>query len=164
MRKTIEVVDDFLRKPLAAREQALGAEWAPADTYQTRTNDSFADPDATERIRAILGPGPVAPSTTLSGHFAFLGEGTEELTKIHVDESAWVGVVYLTRPDDCVGGISFHRDVSGGWEETMFVPMVFNRLVLFRADTLFHRPTAGFGHSPEAGRLAKVFHFDDESA
>lgn len=42
------------------------------------------------------------------------------------------------------------------WERTMFVPMKFNRLVLFRA-WMFHSGGLDFGDSIENGRLVQLF-------
>ncbi|NQU70126.1 MAG: hypothetical protein HQ514_06230 [Rhodospirillales bacterium] len=45
------------------------------------------------------------------------------------------------------------------WEETMTVPMRFNRLVLFRS-WFWHSFTENFGDSAENGRLIQIFFFD----
>jgi len=42
------------------------------------------------------------------------------------------------------------------WDQLTTVPMRFNRLVLFRP-WLWHSGTAGFGDSPETGRLVQLF-------
>lgn len=43
------------------------------------------------------------------------------------------------------------------WEETTFVGMRFNRLVLFRGNELFHCHTHGFGNTNENARLTQNF-------
>ena len=45
------------------------------------------------------------------------------------------------------------------WEQTMTVPMRFNRLVLFRS-WLWHSPAVNFGDRPENARLTQVFFFN----
>ena len=47
------------------------------------------------------------------------------------------------------------------WEETMFVGMKFNRLVLFKGNNLFHSHTCSFGDKNENGRLTQNFFFDE---
>jgi hypothetical protein len=48
----------------------------------------------------------------------------------------------------------------GSWEQTMFVGMRFNRLVLFRGSELFHGHTVAWGDTIENGRLTQNFFFD----
>ena len=48
------------------------------------------------------------------------------------------------------------------WEETEHLPMEYNRLVLLRSGTLFHRASSGFGSSPETGRLTQRFFFEQQ--
>lgn len=47
------------------------------------------------------------------------------------------------------------------WEETMYVGMKFNRLVLFKGNELFHCHTHSFGHFREDGRMTQNFFFDE---
>jgi hypothetical protein len=49
------------------------------------------------------------------------------------------------------------KDLSK-WEKVMTLPMRFNRLVLFRP-WLWHSATAGFGTTPEDGRLIQGLFF-----
>jgi len=51
------------------------------------------------------------------------------------------------------------RDAA--WEETMFVGMKYNRLVLFRGGELFHSHTRSFGQCKESGRMTQNFFFDE---
>ena len=53
---------------------------------------------------------------------------------------------------------------SSKWEKVMTLPMRFNRLVLFRP-WLWHAASAGFGTTPEDGRLIQgLFFSSDEEA
>lgn len=47
------------------------------------------------------------------------------------------------------------------WEETMFVGMKFNRLVLFRGGSMFHCHTHSFGTDKENARMTQNFFFDE---
>lgn len=49
---------------------------------------------------------------------------------------------------------------SSLWEQTMFVAMKFNRLVLFKGNELFHSHTHSFGKSFYDGRMTQNFFFD----
>ncbi|MGX4670417.1 DUF6445 family protein [Cerasibacillus sp. JNUCC 74] len=46
------------------------------------------------------------------------------------------------------------------WEETVYIDMQFNRLVLLNSGALFHRASSGFGDSPSNGRLTQRFFFN----
>lgn len=48
------------------------------------------------------------------------------------------------------------------WEDTMFLPMKYNRLVLFKGGSMFHRASAGFGNKLENSRLVQSFFFETE--
>ena len=47
------------------------------------------------------------------------------------------------------------------WEETLYVEMKFNRLVLFRGNEMFHGHTHSFGRDPNDARLTQNFFFDE---
>lgn len=47
------------------------------------------------------------------------------------------------------------------WEQTMFVGMKFNRLVLFRGNSLFHCHTVSFGSNKNDGRMTQNFFFNE---
>lgn len=53
-----------------------------------------------------------------------------------------------------------NRDTAraSAWERTMTTPMRFNRLVLF-SPWMFHNSAAGFGETPETGRLVYLMFF-----
>lgn len=42
----------------------------------------------------------------------------------------------------------------------MYMPVKYNRLILFRGGRMFHRASKGFGNSPENGRLTQSFFFE----
>lgn len=50
------------------------------------------------------------------------------------------------------------------WEETMFVGMKFNRLVLFKGNELFHCHTHSFGQNKSDGRMTQNFFFNESEA
>lgn len=187
MQKTIEVVDGFYRKPVAVRELALrNSEWIQPSTdevgmYSARTTAYAADEEARARIFEVLRRTPVGDrEMAIRGFFTFIGASASDRLVPHVHDADWAGVVYLSLPEQCSGGIAFYQRAnavtldptthassipsSQAWEETMYVPMRFNRMVLFRASFLFHRAACGFGQTPESGRLAQVFLFNEVSA
>lgn len=168
MRKTVEVIDNFFRKPYAIRELALDSDWTapPSDGIRATPRIPLAvDAEAAAQLRGVLGvhPGGTAPDP-LPGHFTFIGAAANGRLSPHLDDADWAAVVDLSLPEQCLGGTSFYRQPANGRdapEETMHIPMAFNRMVLFRASRVLHGPTTGFGDSPETGRLARVFLFSD---
>ena len=182
MQRTIEVVDQFYRDPMAVRELALkNSEWIQPSVgedgiYDARTTAYSADEEARERLLRILGRAPVDDrETVIKGFFTFIGKGANDRLVPHVHNADWAAVVYLSLPNQCSGGMAFYRRTnakmpdektddrltqpSQAWEETTYIPMRFNRMILFKASILFHRATHGFGQTPESGRLAQIFLF-----
>lgn len=50
---------------------------------------------------------------------------------------------------------------AAAWDETMFVAMKFNRLVLFKGNELFHCHTHSFGTNKFDGRMTQNFFFNE---
>lgn len=85
-------------------------------------------------------------------------------------------MLYLNRPEHCMGGTSFVRHISGDdlarweidhsdptkWEITDLCVMEPNKACIFNAE-LMHRaePIGGFGDSPENGRLVLTAFFNE---
>lgn len=182
MRKSIEVVDGFYRDPLTRRERALGSVWTkPGDaaTFDAWTQELFPDPEATARLAALLGYSPDAQLPTLAGRFIFAGAEGSEHAAPHVHDEGWAALVYLAPSQGGFSsGIEFYRPSaytgSGAWgssgahavhhpdlwEETMYVPLTFNRLVLFQGSIAHRCASRGFGRTPADGRIAQLFLFD----
>ena len=84
-------------------------------------------------------------------------EYQEETTWIHVDDSEWAGVLYLTPGASLNTGTGIFDE-----EDSLitYVGNVYNRLVLYRGD-LFHRSIQpGFGTDISTGRLTQVLFFN----
>lgn len=50
---------------------------------------------------------------------------------------------------------------ASAWEETLFVGMKYNRLVLFKGNELFHCHTHSFGSNKRDGRMTQNFFFNE---
>jgi hypothetical protein len=175
MRKTVEVVDDFHPEPAVVRAAALGLAWrgAAADDPPagcTWVVDAPADEDTAGRLRRLLGPAARAGWGGLSrAVYTVAGETPAGPGVTTLGRPGWGALVWLCPPGQCRGGISFYRprdpggpvgdgpDMGGradGWEETMFVPARFNRMVLFDSSVAY-RSGPGFGQDPESGSLTQ---------
>ncbi|MEM7328092.1 MAG: DUF6445 family protein [Pseudomonadota bacterium] len=74
----------------------------------------------------------------------------------------WPGMAenagYAT-PDEALTDVLSESNDPDAWEETMMLPMRFNRLVLFRG-YLWHDAGKSFGDSPQNGRLIMPLFFE----
>ncbi len=197
MPTSLIVVDDFFSEPQTLRDAALRLEYPPQQGAFPGRNSlqriNFAGLD--EAVSRIVGEPlkPVDPPQSLAKCRLTMA-GDEGRAGVHIDQSHWSGILYLSRPQDCSGGTTLfrhrrtgsdrapidarelaamgyasmadmHRDIiendsvdPSAWEETMQVPMRFNRLVLLRP-WLWHTAGPGFGDIPENARLVYLMFF-----
>jgi hypothetical protein len=106
-----------------------------------------------------------------------LGEGVHNhVTDIwnSVGHDGWAGLIYLTPDAPVAGGLKLWRNRDtrrnfdwmtppDNWEQVDDLGNVFNRLILARGD-LPHSGAAGWGDSPETGRLFQTFFFKVKSS
>lgn len=168
MQKTIEVVDNFYRRPHAVRAAALAGDWTESGPDGDVVHNAVADgptidAEVTGDILRIVGA--TSESVTVNGHFGFTGAAVSPRLAPHTHDAEWAAVICLTPPEICTGGLSFYRTApsdrpseAAGYEETMHIPAAFNRLVVFRASEL-HQASLGYGETPAEGRLAHVLLF-----
>ena len=172
MRKTIEVLDDFLPDPVAVREAALESDWrrvTAADGVLWGALLASAPPDeeTVERVRQLMRPGQEDSSGRLSRTYFVVASGEAPAPEVHrLPDDQWVAVIWLCRGNhDQGGGVSFVRPLGrsagdGGapaerWEETMFVSARFNRAVLIGPGMSF-RILTGLAADARSGQLAQV--------
>lgn len=123
MYTTFLVVDDFLDNAEALRQHALMLDYPaqqgqfPGRNSLQRTNiDGLTD--AVSQIvgeRLVAAPPPQSHAKTRLTLAADKGPG-----KVHVDESHWSGILYLSRPEDCRGGTEFYRHKATGLDRFPF--------------------------------------------
>lgn len=111
MTTTMIIVDDFLGNALEVREAALKLDYPqpeektyfPGRNSTQRVNVEGMEDEVSRLVRERLTPTPG------SGHGKFRvalakDEGT---AGVHIDESHWSGILYLSLPEDCQGGTEF---------------------------------------------------------
>ena len=123
MYTTFLVVDDFLDNSEALRAHALGLDYPelqgqfPGRNSQQRINiDGLTD--AVSRLvgeRLVSAPPPQSHAKTRLTFASDVGRG-----RVHVDESHWSGILYLSREEDCVGGTEFFRHKETGLDRFPF--------------------------------------------
>jgi hypothetical protein len=106
------VIDDFLRNPDEVRAQALSLDYAVSGRYPGLNSVQKLRIDGLDQVVSTLVREPVrAPWTKDFSHgscrVALASDDRE--ARIHIDQSHWSGILYLSRPEDCRGGTEFFR-------------------------------------------------------
>ncbi|MFJ2095358.1 DUF6445 family protein [Streptomyces sp. NPDC087901] len=121
MNRTLQVVDDFYADPDRVRALALErGDWSPQKTdngrtYDAETYNSFAGRGTADTFAELLGiQVRHDPARMGFGVFAFTGDDANAPLTTHFDDTDWAGIVYLTPPDRCRGGLSFFRHRTSG--------------------------------------------------
>jgi hypothetical protein len=106
------VIDDFLRNPEEVRAQALGLDYAVGGRYPGLNSVQKLRIEGLDQVISTLVREPVrAPWTKDFSHGSCrvaLASDDQE-ARIHIDQSHWSGILYLSRPEDCRGGTEFFR-------------------------------------------------------
>ena len=117
MRTTLMIVDDFLDNATGLREAALRL------TYPEQQG-AFPGRNSLERINieglteevSRLVNEPLQPISPLESHAKcrLTLAADKGRAKVHIDQSHWSGILYLSRPEDCRGGTDFFRHLPTG--------------------------------------------------
>jgi Family of unknown function (DUF6445) len=137
MKASFIVVDDFYGRPDAIREVALSRDFQrfPDVNYpggQLNVRELDWTP-ARRQLRSFIPENVDAPcpkSIDFPQGLFRLALATDAETRpdgVHQDIQRWSGVIYLSRPQDCQGGVSLYRhretsatDASPDWERAVF--------------------------------------------
>lgn len=119
MRTSLIIVDDFLDNAEGFRQAALQLEYPdqegafPGRNSQQRVNLEGLD----EQVSSIVGE-PVRGMGPPLSHdkFRLTLAGDKGRARVHIDQSDWSGILYLSRPEDCRGGTEFFRHLPTGTE------------------------------------------------
>ncbi len=136
-KQSIIVIDDFYDDPFAVRKMALSLEYnrKPGASYPGK-EAYIPDPNwqkARDQLRSYInepcdGPSPKNPAF-LQGKFriALAEDDKTRLDGVHQDVQRWSGIVYLSLPKDCKGGVALFRHKETGvtaatpeWEHKVF--------------------------------------------
>lgn len=111
MHRSLIVVDDFLSDPMLVRATALDLEYPqpPPETYYPGRNSArpVLLQGALEQVSTITGERLEPWPTETYGRFRVALGGDEGAGDVHVDESNWSAILYLTLPEHCRGGTDF---------------------------------------------------------
>lgn len=106
------VIDDFLRNPDEVRAQALSLDYAVQGRYPGLNSVQKLRIEGLDQVISQLVREPVrAPWTDDFSHGScrVALASDDQQARIHIDQSHWSGILYLSRPEDCRGGTEFFR-------------------------------------------------------
>jgi hypothetical protein len=118
------VIDDFLKNAETVREEALSLTYTVPGRYPGFNSVEKINLEGLEQIISALVHQPIhAPWTPDFSHRncrLSLASDNDKPARIHIDESQWTGVLYLSRPEDCRGGTELYRHIPSNTDR---VPM-----------------------------------------
>ncbi|KAF0646846.1 MULTISPECIES: hypothetical protein [Streptomyces] len=169
MRKTLEVVDGFHPNPAALTSRALDApvitDGEPAAPGRGRlVGPCHVDPWASATVSSLLGTRAdrtVPPPD--GGRFVLRNKDVPGDDAPHREPTDWTAIVFLSAAPPPGAGLTFLLQQPGGpgdWVECAFIPVRFNRLVLYRSSVLSRRASPGFGTGLADGWLSHEWGFD----
>ena len=111
------VIDDFLMNPDAVRARALSLKYEVQGRYPGLNSvEKINIKGLDETISAIVREPVYAPwgSDFSHGSCRVALASDDQPGRIHIDQSHWSGILYLSRPEDCRGGTEFFRHLPTG--------------------------------------------------
>lgn len=106
------MIDDFLRNAEEVRRQALSLTYAVGGRYPGLNSVEKLRIEGLDQVISSLVREPVrAPWTDDFSHGScrVALASDDQVARIHIDQSHWSGILYLSRPEDCRGGTEFFR-------------------------------------------------------
>jgi hypothetical protein len=119
------VFDDFLPNPHEMRERALKLNYAVEGRYPGLNSvEKVSIPGLDEMISKLVYEPVRAPWTQDFSHGScrIALARDDRPGRIHIDQSHWSGILYLSRPEDCVGGTEFYRHLRTGTDHVPLTP------------------------------------------
>lgn len=162
MKVSTIIIDDFLDRPDLVRQSALELPFEATGPYPGfRSDRAERDYEAyvQEKIEKALNC-KIKEFKQDSFRFQICTENVE--TWVHMDETDWAGVLYLTPNAPLEAGTGIYHDTGSSYELETGIGNVYNRLVIYRGTLLHKSILPGFGNSKETGRLTQVFFFNTE--
>jgi len=113
---SLVIVDDFLSNPDAFRTQALGLTYTQPGAYPGFNSVEQLNIDGLDQVVSQIVNEPLRAIVPPESHGKCRLTLAEQSKPglIHVDQSDWSGILYLSRPEDCQGGTGFYRHIPTG--------------------------------------------------
>ena len=132
MHTSLVIVDDFLDNAEEFRKMALGLDYPSLETktaYPGRNSVQRVQiPGLDEQVSRLLHV-RLRPKQG-SGHARFRITLTDDkgIADVHMDDSHWSGIYYLSKPEDCFGGTEFFRHKRTGTDRALNEPSDIRQL------------------------------------
>jgi hypothetical protein len=120
MRTQLVVVDRFLDNADGLRAAALRLNYVHREgVYFPGRNSSERIPigGLDEMVSEIVGEPVRARYAEAHARCRITLAEDEWRAKVHMDRGYWSGILYLSRPEDCVGGTEFFRHIATGSDQ-----------------------------------------------
>ncbi len=111
------VIDDFLRNAEAVRAEALSLNYSVEGRFPGLNSVEKIRIDGLDQVISQIVREPVrAPWNKDFSHASCrLSLASDDRPgRIHIDQSHWSGILYLSGPEDCRGGTEFYRHLPTG--------------------------------------------------
>jgi hypothetical protein len=113
MTPNFTMIDDFVANPHELRRQALGLGYdrgTASGNYPGVTSErALPIKGIDDYVSRLTGLRLAGAPGTLHGHCRLTLKGDRGRSGVHIDPTAWSGILYLTPPDHCRGGTDFYR-------------------------------------------------------
>jgi len=119
------VIDDFLPNPMELRERALQLDYAVEGRYPGLNSVQKVGIPGLDEIVSRLVYEPVRALTNPEGSHGACRIALakdDRPGRIHIDQSHWSGLLYLTLPEDCRGGTEFFRHLPTNTDHLPLTP------------------------------------------
>ncbi|HZX70001.1 MAG TPA: DUF6445 family protein [Rhodanobacter sp.] len=142
MPTSLIIVDDFLENADELRRAGLRLAYPPQEgPYPGRNSQERIEITGLVQQVSSLVAEPLKVRTPLESHakcrIALAGD--KGSAKVHIDPGTyWSGILYLSRPEDCVGGTEFFRHRRTGTDHAPIDPVQRTRLG-YASDEDMHR-------------------------
>lgn len=119
------VIDDFLPNAQELRDRALKLNYTVEGRYPGLNSVEKVNVPGLDEVVSRLVYEPVrAPWTKDFSHGScrVALAKDDQPARIHIDQSHWSGILYLTNPEDCQGGTEFYRHLPTGTDHVPLTP------------------------------------------
>ena len=119
------VIDEFLRNADEVREEALSLNYCVKGRYPGLNSKEKINIEGLNQVISALVREPVrAPwkEDFSHGSCRIALASDDQPGRIHIDQSHWSGILYLSRDEDCQGGTEFYRHLPTGTDHVPMTP------------------------------------------
>ena len=126
------VIDEFLGDPHAMRKKALSLKYAVGGRYPgLNSTEKINVPGLNEIVSHLVYEPVRTPWADDFSHGAcrisLASDNREDQPpRIHIDQSHWSGILYLSRPEDCRGGTEFFRHIPTDTDHLPLTPQALS--------------------------------------